>query len=126
MVSKRYKTTYPPERIQQTQLREKDICLGRKKSNLLAIGKDNNEHRVVITLESIVDVVKAMHIQINHLGWGATWRDVSSAYYGILRSDVIFLLKRCYVCAHDPSKRAKNPRNDESLEGQVGQKAFKE
>lgn len=105
---------------------KKTFAWDEESRNLLAISKDNNEHRVVITIESIADVVEAMHIQNNHLGWDATWRDVSSAYYGILRSDVIFLLKRCYVCAHDPSKRAKNPRNDESLEGQVGQKAFKE
>ncbi len=92
----------------------------------MAIGKNNNEHRVVIVLESIADVVETMHIRNNHLGWDATWRDVSSAYYGILRSDVIFLLKRCRVCAHNPSKRAKNPGNDESLEGKVEQEAFKE
>lgn len=94
--------------------------------NLLAIGKDNNEHRVVITLESIADVVEAMHIQNNHLGWDTTWKDVSSAYYGILRSDVIFLLKRCLVCAHDPSKRPKNPRNEESPEEKVGQDMLEE
>jgi hypothetical protein len=87
--------------------------------NLVAIGKNNNEHRVVIVLESIADAVETMHVQNNHLGWDATWRDVSSAYYGILRSDVIFLLKRCHVCAQNPSKRAKNPGNDGSLEGKV-------
>ena len=92
--------------------------------DLLAIGKKNNEHRVVITIESIADVVETIHLRNNHMGWDATWRDVSSAYYGILRSDVIFLLKRCYVCAHDPSKRTKNPRNDESLEGNFEQEAF--
>jgi hypothetical protein len=51
---------------------------------------------------------------------------VSSAYYGILRSDVIFLLKRWRVCARNPSKRAKKPGNSESLEGKVEQEAFKE
>jgi hypothetical protein len=94
--------------------------------NLVAVGKNNNEHRVVIVLESIADVVETIHIRNNHLGWDATWRDVSSAYYGILQSDVIFLLKRCHVCAHNLSKRAKNPGNDESLKGKVEQEAFKE
>ena len=91
---------------------------------LLAVGKNYDEHRVVVILESIADVVEAIHIRNDHLGWDATWRDVSSAYYGILRSDVIFLLKRCYVCAHDPSKRAKNSRNEGSVERNIEQEAF--
>jgi hypothetical protein len=40
-------------------------------------------------------------------------------------SDVIFLLKKCRVCAHNLSKRAKNPSNDESPGGKVEQEAFK-
>ncbi len=36
-----------------------------------------------------------------------TWKDVSTSYYGILRSDVIFLVKQCQVCAKNPSKRPK-------------------
>lgn len=105
---------------------KKTFAWDEESQNLLAIGKDGDENRVVITLESIADVVEAMHIRNNHLGWDATWRDVSSAYYGILRSDVIFLLKRCHACAHDPSKRAKNPSNNESLEGKVEPDNFKE
>lgn len=30
------------------------------------------------------------------------------------------------MCAHNPSKRAKNPRNDESLERKIRQKDFQE
>jgi hypothetical protein len=29
------------------------------------------------------------------------------SYYGILRSDVIFLLKQCQICVSNPSKRPK-------------------
>ena len=94
--------------------------------SLLANSKDNNERRIVITLESIADVVEATHIRNNHLGWDATWRDVSSAYYGILRADVIFLLKRCHVCARIPSKRAKNPKNDRFPRERVEPEAFNE
>jgi hypothetical protein len=75
---------------------------------LLAIGKTSEDNRrMVVTDDVIVDVVESAHEQNDHLGWDATWRDVSASYYGILRSDVIFLLKQCQFCAQDPSKRPK-------------------
>lgn len=75
---------------------------------LVAIGKTSEDkRRTVVTDDVIVDVVESAHEQNDHLGWDATWRDVSASYYGILRSDVIFLLKRCPLCAQDPSKRPK-------------------
>lgn len=75
---------------------------------LLAIGKTSEDkHRIVVAEDAIVDVVESVHEQNDHLGWDATWRNVSTSYYGILRSDVIFLLKKCQVCAQDPSKRPK-------------------
>ncbi len=55
----------------------------------------------------IADVVELVHKENGHAGWDATWKDVSSSYYGILRSDVIFLLKRCQICAENPRKRPK-------------------
>lgn len=55
----------------------------------------------------IADVVDFVHNGNGHAGWDATWKDVSNLYYGILRSDVIFLLKRCQICASNPSKRPK-------------------
>ncbi len=55
----------------------------------------------------IADVVDFVHKGNGHAGWDATWKDVSNLYYGILRSDVIFLLKRCQICASNPSKRPK-------------------
>lgn len=75
---------------------------------LLAVGRNEGEQRIVVTEDSIADIVEAVHVHNNHLGWDATWKDVSTAYYGILRSDIIFLLKRCLVCADDPLKRAKH------------------
>ena len=78
------------------------------RGSLLACGKDAEENlRTVITEDAIVDVVESVHQLNSHLGWDATWKDVSSLYYGILRSDVIFLLKQCQVCALDPTKRPK-------------------
>lgn len=64
--------------------------------------------RFVVTENDIVDVVASVHESNGHLGWDATWRDVSTKYYGILRSDVIHLLKQCPQCAQDPSKRPKS------------------
>lgn len=64
--------------------------------------------REVVMIDNIVDVVEAVHKSNGHAGWDATWRAVSNLFYGILRADVIFLLKRCPVCARDPRKRPKS------------------
>jgi len=79
---------------------------------LLAIKKrDEEKYREVVTEDMIADVVGSVHENNGHAGWDATWKDVSSSYYGILRADVIFLLKRCQICAENPRKRPKNSSN---------------
>lgn len=57
----------------------------------------------------IADTVEIVHKNNNHAGWDATWKDVSTSYYGIPRKDVIFLLKQCQNqhCTENPSKRPK-------------------
>jgi len=62
--------------------------------------------RMVITEDKILKVVEQVHM-VEHGGWDATWEQVSRQYCGIVRSDVIFLLKRCEFCQSDPRKRAK-------------------
>lgn len=77
--------------------------------HLLAAPKMNGtQKRIVVTEDMIADVVEYVHENNGHAGWDYTWRDVSISYYGILRSDVIHLLKQCQICAHDPSKRPKD------------------
>ena len=91
---------------------QKSFTLSGDTQSLLAIGKNTEDKcRLVVTEDVIVDVVESAHKQNGHLGWDATWRDVSTSYYGILRSDVIFLLKQCQFCAQDPSKRPKGSAN---------------
>ncbi|KAJ3499532.1 hypothetical protein NLG97_g246 [Lecanicillium saksenae] len=68
-------------------------------------------HRPVVVIEDIVDVVGDIHVNIAHAGWDTTWKRVSASFYGILRADVIFLLKRCDACALDPRKRPKTHHN---------------
>ena len=63
--------------------------------------------RRVVTVDQIAAVIEMVHAQSGHRGWDATWQEISRSYYGILRDDVIFLLKRCHVCAKDPRKRPK-------------------
>lgn len=76
--------------------------------SLLAVAKrDEDKARIVITDDKIADVVETVHTDNNHTGWDATWKDISTRYYGILRSDVTFLLKQCQVCFRNPSKRPK-------------------
>jgi hypothetical protein len=83
--------------------------------SLLAIGKTGEDkRRMVVTDNLIVDVVESAHVQNGHLGWDATWRDVSTSFYGVLRSDVIFLLKECQLCTQDPRKRPKGASSTSS------------
>jgi hypothetical protein len=96
-----------------------------KTQTLLAVGKSNEQkNRVVITEDTIADLVGFVHQENSHAGWDATWRAVNTSYYGILRSDLIFLLRQCQTCAQNPSKRPKasamtlnaQPVNHESFE----------
>jgi hypothetical protein len=74
----------------------------------MALAKsDTHKHREVVTEDRILGVVEDVHESIGHAGWDATWKAVSTSYYGIPRDDVIFLLKRCSVCALNPRKRPK-------------------
>jgi hypothetical protein len=89
----------------------KTFAWDEKSQTLLAAAKkDGGEKRTVITTDMIADVVEIVHRDSGdegHGGWDATWEDVSTSYYGILRSDVIFLVKQCQFCAENPSKRPK-------------------
>lgn len=89
----------------------KTFAWDEKSQTLLAVAKkDEGKNRMVITTDMIANVVEIVHKQSGdhgHGGWDATWKDVSTSYYGILRSDVIFLVKQCQVCAGNPSKRPK-------------------
>ncbi|KAJ5154426.1 uncharacterized protein N7500_009865 [Penicillium coprophilum] len=67
-------------------------------------------YRVVVFEDKIADTVESVHESNGHAGWDGTWKSISSSYYGILRSDVIYLLKQCQICAHDPSKRPKRTK----------------
>jgi hypothetical protein len=87
----------------------KTFAWDKETDTLLAVAKKNGEERrKVIVMDGIADTVEAVHRRLDHAGWDATWKEVSTSYYGILRFDVIFLLKRCQVCARDPSKRPKS------------------
>ncbi len=75
--------------------------------SLYSVGPSREQPRPVIVEGRILEYVQYEHHKIGHLGWDATWRVISESYYGILRADVIFLLKRCLVCATNPAKRPK-------------------
>ena len=82
-----------------------------KSQTLLAVAKEDEvKTRTVITTDMIAAVVETVHEDSGnqgHAGWDTTWKEVSTSYYGILRSDVIFLVKQCQVCARNPRKRPK-------------------
>lgn len=75
--------------------------------SLLTIPVKGGKGRMVVTDDTIAYVVELVHNNNGHAGWDATWKDISTSYYGILRADVIFLLKQCQVCADNPRKRPK-------------------
>lgn len=81
-----------------------------------------HKNRVVVTEDRIVDLVDSVHQQNSHAGWDATWATLSSSYYGVLRSDLIYLLRRCQICAENPSKRPKGSLpptvSTQAIEGQ--------
>jgi hypothetical protein len=83
-----------------------------KTQNILAVAKtDKDKDRRVVTEDIIMDVVESVHNGNGHAGWDATWKDVSTSYYGILRSDVIFLLKQCQICAPKPLQTSQGLRS---------------
>lgn len=102
----------PPSSQQEFSRRnyvKKNFTWDESGQTLLAVAKKNKlKGRKVVTEDNIFTVVERVHTNNNHAGWDATWRDISDAYYGILRADVIFLLKRCVVCAQNPRKRPKD------------------
>ncbi|MCJ1307666.1 hypothetical protein MMC25_001314 [Agyrium rufum] len=69
--------------------------------------KDGEIARTLVTDDIIADTVEFVHKENGHAGWDTTWKDVSGSYYGVLRADVIYLLKRCQTCAGNPRKRPK-------------------
>ena len=86
----------------------KTFSYDEENDDLFAVAKkDEEKNRRVVTEDMIVDIVETVHQDNGHAGWDATWKDVSKSYYGILRSDVIFLLKQCRTCAANPRKRPK-------------------
>ncbi|KAF4627726.1 hypothetical protein G7Y89_g10421 [Cudoniella acicularis] len=86
---------------------QKTFSWDENSQTLLAVAKQaGGQERTVITTDLIADVVGILHKENGHAGWDPTWKDVRNSYYGILRADVIFLLKRC-PCAQKPTKRPK-------------------
>ncbi|CAI6334664.1 unnamed protein product [Periconia digitata] len=63
-------------------------------------------------MDAIAGIVEIVHNNNGHAGWDTTWKKISSSYYGILRADVIFLLKKCHICANDARKRPKGSNNN--------------
>ena len=89
----------------------KNFLWDEQNQSLFAFAKEKHDvRRTVITEDMIADAVEYVHGSNNHAGWDLTWKHISSSYYGILRSDVIFLLKKCQICALDPCKRPKAPK----------------
>lgn len=103
--------TTPPVSQQESSRRhyvKKTFAWNAQEQVLISLPKGNQgKTRRVVAEDKIMDVVGEVHESNHHGGWDATWKDVSNNYYGILRADVIFLLKKCDVCARDPRKQPK-------------------
>ena len=91
----------------------------------LLLCEDQSGTRKVVTEDAIFDVVNAVHQELGHTGWDATWKALNGAYYGILRVDMIFILKHCPTCATDASKHSKrlltaSPNNEKFEKVDIG------
>ncbi|KAI3328111.1 hypothetical protein HD806DRAFT_350487 [Xylariaceae sp. AK1471] len=76
--------------------------------NLIAVARSSKEKdRIVVTEDMILPIVELVHMENDHAGWDATWKILSNTYYGILRSDMIYILKRCEKCSRNPTRRPK-------------------
>jgi hypothetical protein len=121
-----YRRPSSQEEFSRRNYVRKTFIWDEKTQNLLAVAKkDQGKDRMVVPTYMIADVVETVHKENGHGGWDATWKDVSTSYYGILRADVIFLLKQCQECSGKPTKRPKTstaamlnsrPTDDEFLE----------
>ena len=104
-----YKRPSSQEEFSRRNYVRKTFAWDEKSQILLAAAKKGEgKDCMVITTEMIADVVETVYKDNGHARWDATWKDVSTLYYGILRSDVISLLKQCQICAQNPSKRPKS------------------
>lgn len=106
-----YKRPLTQEEFSRRNDVRKTFIWDKASETLLALAKEGEgQNRVVITTDMIVDIVESVHKASGgsgHGGWDATWKDISTSYYGILRSDVIFLVKQCQRYAQNLSKRPK-------------------
>ncbi|RFU74682.1 hypothetical protein TARUN_7552 [Trichoderma arundinaceum] len=91
--------------------------------NLIAIAKRPDKgDRVVVAEGDILKIVEKEHIISGisgHGGWDATWWGIRRKYSGIIRSDIIFLLKRCGTCLSNPRKRSRaiQARDENAAQG---------
>ncbi|KAI9040299.1 uncharacterized protein KD926_008389 [Aspergillus affinis] len=65
----------------------KTFIWGNETQDLLAINKtQEGGNRIVVAEDRIAETVEFVHNRNGHAGWDATWKDVSTSYYGILRA----------------------------------------
>ena len=79
----------------------------------LAIYTQATEHhlaeRLVIMESSILDIIQEEHCRVGHSGVHGTWAGISKSFYGIIRTEVMWLLKRCQVCIRQAQNRSRGP-----------------
>ena len=69
----------------------------------------HKQARLVIMQSSIFDIIQEEHCRIGHAGVHPTWAAVSQGYYGIIRTEIIWLLKRCQICIRRARNRSRGP-----------------
>lgn len=88
---------------------KKKIKRGKGGKNARVGRRSEYQDRIIVTEDEILDIVEKIHMSNGHKGWDATWNEVSRKYVGIMRADVIFLLRRCYICSLNPRKNPRRP-----------------
>ena len=57
----------------------------------------------------IFDIIQEEHSRIGHGGIHLTWAAIGAGYYGIIRTEIIWLLKRCQICIRRASNLSRKP-----------------
>lgn len=107
-LTSRQKRPSTQEEFSRRHYIRKTFSWNQSTNTLFTIAKKGvGRRKIVVTENNITEVVEMVHNNNGHTGWDATWKSVNNAYYGILRADVIVLLKNCQICLHDPRKQPK-------------------
>ena len=71
--------------------------------------KKHPEPRKVLAYTELADVIIETHVRLGHAGHNPTCAAVLKDYYGLVRDEIIELLRRCEICSRKHASKSKAP-----------------